>query len=79
VTSTGPDLVTGGEFGLEGSILSTILFVALVVWFLVKPVLRPTAEVADLWAPYPAGFGIEPTQPPDPGYSMLDTRSAHGN
>ena len=60
VTPAGADLLTGGEFGLEGSILSTILFVALVVWFLVKPVLRPTAEVADLWAPYPAGFGLEP-------------------
>ncbi|MBD3857248.1 MAG: CPBP family intramembrane metalloprotease [Acidobacteria bacterium] len=64
VTPTGADLLTGGEFGLEGSILSTILFVALVVWFLVKPVLRPTAEVADLWAPYPAGFGLDPTAPP---------------
>jgi len=60
VTSTGPDLVTGGEFGLEGSILSTILFGAVVVWFLLKPILRPTDEVAALWAPYPAGFGIEP-------------------
>jgi membrane protease YdiL (CAAX protease family) len=63
VTSTGSDLVTGGEFGLEGSILSTILFVAVVVWFLVKPILRPTAEVAALWAPYPAGFGLPPALP----------------
>ena len=75
VTPTGPDLVTGGEFGLEGSILSTVLFTAAVVWFLVKPVLRPTAEIAALWARYPAGFGIEPAQPPDAGCSMLDTRS----
>jgi hypothetical protein len=60
VTSTGADLVTGGEFGLEGSILSTILFGAVVVWFLLKPVLRPGDEVAALWAKYPAGFGIEP-------------------
>ena len=77
VTSTGPNLVTGGEFGLEGSILSTILFGAVVVWFLLKPILRPTDEVAALWAPYPAGFGIEPARPPDAGYSMLDARSAH--
>jgi len=63
MTPTGADLITGGEFGLEGSILSTILFVALVVWFLLKPVLRPAAEVADLWVRYPAGFGLPPTDP----------------
>jgi len=63
VTQTGADAITGGEFGLEGSILSTVLFVAVVVWFLVRPILRPTAEVADLWAPYPAGFALPPTLP----------------
>jgi membrane protease YdiL (CAAX protease family) len=65
VTPTGADLFTGGEFGLEGSILSTILFVAVVVWFLVRPILRPASEVAALWARYPAGFGIEPEIPPE--------------
>jgi membrane protease YdiL (CAAX protease family) len=59
-TPTGPDLLTGGEFGLEGSILSTILFVAVSLWFLARPLLRPTEEVAALWARYPAGFGLEP-------------------
>ncbi len=63
MTPTGSELVTGGEFGLEGSILSTILFVAVVVWFLVKPILRPMPEVAALWAPYPAGFGLDPAIP----------------
>lgn len=57
---TNVNLVTGGEFGLEGSILSTILFGAVAVWLLVRPVLRPTAEVATLWARYPAGFGLDP-------------------
>jgi membrane protease YdiL (CAAX protease family) len=65
VTPVGSDLITGGEFGLEGSILSTILFVAIVVWFLAKPILRPTAEVTALWARYPAGFGLEPKLPSD--------------
>jgi membrane protease YdiL (CAAX protease family) len=65
VTPRGADLLTGGEFGLEGSILSTILFVGVAVWFLVKPVLRPAAEVAALWAPYPAGFGLNPTVSPE--------------
>ena len=65
VTPTGSDLLTGGEFGLEGSILSTLLFVAIAVWFLAKPILRPTDEVAALWTPYPAGFGLEPTVSPE--------------
>jgi membrane protease YdiL (CAAX protease family) len=60
VRPTGNELITGGEFGLEGSILSTVLFAAVIVWLLARPVLRPTAEVAALWEPYPAGFGMEP-------------------
>ena len=76
MTPTGADLITGGEFGLEGSILSTILFVVVIVWLLARPVLRPTGEVAALWAPYPAGFGLEPALPPDAGDSMLDARHA---
>ena len=60
-TPTGSDVLTGGEFGLEGSILSTVLFVALVVWFLAKPVLRPAAEVAALWARYPRRPGNCPS------------------
>lgn len=78
VTSTGPDLVTGGEFGLEGSILSTILFVAVVVWFLVKPILHPTAEVAALWARYPAGFGLEPELPSDIDVPPEDEQGSGG-
>ena len=65
VTPTGADLVTGGEFGLEGSILSTILFVVVVVWFLVRPILRPADQVAALWARYPAGFGSSALPEPD--------------
>ncbi len=71
ITPTGPELLNGGEFGLEGSILSTILFTAVVVWFLAKPVLRPTAEVAALWSRYPAGFGLAPAQP-DTGSQIPD-------
>lgn len=59
-TPTGPEVLTGGEFGLEGSILSTILFITISLWFLARPVLRPTEEVEALWAQYPAGLGLEP-------------------
>jgi len=69
-TPTGSDLLTGGEFGLEGSILSTVLFIAVVVWFLVRPILRPAAEVAALWAHYPAGFGIAPAIVPEPDVAV---------
>jgi len=67
---TGADYLTGGEFGLEGSALSLVLFVVLVVWLLWKKVLTPTDEVAEMWAVYPEGFGLEPTEPPaGPGTS----------
>jgi hypothetical protein len=67
---TGAEYLTGGEFGLEGSALSTVLFVVLVVWLLWKKVLKPADEVAAMWAVYPAGFGLEPTEPPaGPGTS----------
>ena len=65
VTQKGSDLVTGGEFGLEGSVLSTVLFVLLIGWFLVMKPLRPAAEVAALWAAYPAGWGLAPEAPPE--------------
>ena len=59
---TGAEYLTGGEFGLEGSVLSVVLFVVLVVWLLWKKALVPTEEVAAMWARYPAGFGILPAQ-----------------
>ena len=60
MTPTGSDLVTGGEFGLEGSVLSTIFFILLIGWLLVLKPLKPTAEVAAMWAAYPGGWGMAP-------------------
>jgi hypothetical protein len=65
VTPNGPDLVTGGEFGLEGSILSAVVFVVFVALSLARPLLHPTPGVAALWAPYPAGFALEPEHASD--------------
>ena len=58
----GPDLLTGGEFGLEGSILTTALIVGVGVWLLTKKVLVPTEEMAAKWSPYPRGFGLAPIE-----------------
>ena len=65
MTPTGSEVLTGGEFGLEGSVLTTIVFVALIAWLLLRPALKPTAEVAAMWNRYPAGFGLAPAPPPD--------------
>jgi membrane protease YdiL (CAAX protease family) len=55
------DLITGGEFGLEGSILSTAAFVALLVWLQWLKPIRPVEQVASMWARFPTGFGAGPT------------------
>ncbi len=59
-TPNGHDLLTGGEFGLEGSVLTTALVVAAGVWLLTRKVLTPTSEMTAMWAPYPRGFGLSP-------------------
>lgn len=57
-TPNGHDLLTGGEFGLEGSVLTTALVVAAAVWLLTRNVLTPTPEMTEMWAPFPRGFGL---------------------
>ncbi len=59
-TPNGPDLLTGGEFGLEGSVLTTALVVAAAVWLLTRKVLTLTPEMTEMWAPFPRGFGLPP-------------------
>jgi membrane protease YdiL (CAAX protease family) len=59
-TPVGPELLTGGGFGLEGSIVTTVLIVVALMWLLMKPVLTPDAEVAKMWSFFPAGFGLLP-------------------
>ncbi len=64
-TPNGHDLLTGGEFGLEGSLLTTALVVAAAVWLLMRKVLTPTSEMTAMWAPYPRGFGLAPIADPE--------------
>ncbi len=72
VASSGPDLVTGGGFGLEGSALTTVLFVGLVAWLQAARPVQPRPEVAAMWAAYPRGFGL----PPEIDGSEPDSASA---
>jgi membrane protease YdiL (CAAX protease family) len=59
VTQHGPELLTGGGFGLEGSVLSGLFLAGLLAWLLLRP-RAPAPEVAALWAAYPPGFGLAP-------------------
>jgi hypothetical protein len=61
-TPRGPDLLTGGGFGLEGSIVTTALVVGVGCWLLTKKVVTPTDDMRALWAPYPRGFGLAPVE-----------------
>jgi len=60
ITPTGADVLTGGGFGLEGSVLATVLVLAIIGWLLFGRALKPTAEMSALRANYPSGFGIPP-------------------
>jgi membrane protease YdiL (CAAX protease family) len=57
---SGAEWMTGGGFGLEGSVLTTVLALLVMVWIFVGRKLQPTPEMNALWASYPAGFGIHP-------------------
>jgi len=71
-TPRGPELLTGGGFGLEGSIVTTALIVGVGCWLLTKKVLTPTDDMKALWAPYPRGFGLAPVEGGDEVH--LDTQ-----
>lgn len=60
---TGPDMVTGGGFGIEGSVVTTIVVGAVLVWAVVVRAAAPATEVVALWRRYPAGFGQPPANP----------------
>ena len=56
----GPVLLTGGEFGIEGSLFSTMISILFIIIFLKSRWLRPDTTRSDLWKRYPAGFGLKP-------------------
>jgi hypothetical protein len=59
-TPVGHELVTGGDFGLEGSLLTTALIVLVTVLLCRSSLQRPQPEMVAMWARYPAGFGLDP-------------------
>ena len=56
----GPILLTGGEFGAEGSLITIIISMVFIVLLIKYKWLKPAAFRSALWRKYPAGFGLEP-------------------
>jgi len=61
----GPELLSGGEFGAEGSLITVIVSAALLLYVWKAKWIRPTEEMAAMWSRYPAGFGLAPSEPGD--------------
>ncbi len=59
-TPQGHELLSGGEFGAEGSLISAVVITAL-CWYLWKAEwLKPSESNASIWRKYPSGYGVEP-------------------
>lgn len=56
----GPELLSGGNFGAEGSLITVVVSAALVLYIWKAKWIRPTEEMTVLWRRYPSGFGREP-------------------
>ncbi len=48
----GSELLSGGEFGLEGSILTTLLLIILIVGLIFSDILKPSREMSKRWQNY---------------------------
>ena len=69
----GPELLSGGAFGAEGSIISSLVSIALILWIWRSKRLKPAPELDAMWRRYPGGFRLDPreqsgsfTRPPEP-------------
>ncbi len=59
---TGADVLSGGVFGVEGSVVTSILG-ALLIWYIWKAKwIKPSSFNGGLWKKYPAGYNLEPGQ-----------------
>jgi len=59
-TTQGHDLLSGGEFGAEGSLITAVVIAGL-CWYLWRAEwLKPSETNAALWRKYPSRYGVEP-------------------
>lgn len=59
-TPHGPELLSGGDFGAEGSLI-TAFFLILLCWYLWKAEwLKPSESNSSILSKYSSGFGVEP-------------------
>jgi membrane protease YdiL (CAAX protease family) len=59
----GPELLSGGNFGVEGSLITVIVTVGLLLYIWKAKWIKPTEEMTALWRKYPSGFGLGPPEP----------------
>jgi membrane protease YdiL (CAAX protease family) len=57
----GPVLLSGGDFGAEGSLVALLVSIGLVLYIWKARWIKPTQEKATLWQKYPSGYGLEPS------------------
>jgi membrane protease YdiL (CAAX protease family) len=56
----GSELLSGGDFGAEGSLISIVISILFILFLLKSQYLKPPAFRTALLKKYPSGFGIEP-------------------
>lgn len=59
-TPKGPGVLSGGNFGAEGSLITVIVTIVLVLYLWKSKWIKPTDKMAALWRRYPPGFGLVP-------------------
>jgi membrane protease YdiL (CAAX protease family) len=57
----GPALLSGGDFGAEGSLITLVVTIGLVLYIWKARWIKPTQEKARLWQEYPSGYGVGPS------------------
>jgi hypothetical protein len=59
----GPELLSGGNFGAEASLITVVITACLVLYIWKAKWIKPTDKQAARWRIYPAGFRLVPCEP----------------